>query len=202
MASQTARRYHVLTDDLDDAFFISLEDLLGEIATTTGIDLRFVESRDLGIDQEAHLYRQEDGPVRLTVTEDGNLGIGYFMIEGPNEGVSKIDHTLATRLAARPLAEWQELAEQAKDHEPVLLIKMAIASGEDADPRTLRILADALDSPSTSVRLKAVEAASLTQWQELATPLAKMYEQDDDPGVRDLAGTALQLLLAARSGRR
>ncbi|WP_405095159.1 HEAT repeat domain-containing protein [Micromonospora sp. NBC_01412] len=202
MASQTARRYHVLTDDLDDGFFISLEDLLGEIATTTGIDLRFVESRDLGIDQEAHLYRQEDGPVRLTVTEDGNLGIGYFMIEGPNEGVSKIDHTLATRLSARPLAEWQELAEQAKDHEPVLLIKMAIASGEDADPRTLRILADALDSPSTSVRLKAVEAASLTQWQELATPLAKMYEQDDDPGVRDLAGTALQLLLAARSGRR
>lgn len=197
MTDSAARRYHVFASGLDDDFFIDLEDALGELDYELGFDLRFVETLHPTKGQEIHVYRQEGDSITLTVTEDNELETRYLMTEGLRDTVEQIVDFLSHRLPIRSLAEWQQLAEQRLGTEPTLLIKVALASGEKADNKTLQLLQAGLSSPDRTVRLKAVEAASLTQWSALATPLARAFEQDVDPEVRNLAGQGLRLLLAA-----
>ncbi|MFE4173767.1 HEAT repeat domain-containing protein [Streptomyces sp. NPDC056909] len=192
-------RYHVLSSKPgDEEFFDILEDALASLGENSSVSLSFQDSRQGGERQEIHVYSTESGNLQLFVTDDLDIETRYVMLAAEDvdtlDGVSLV---LAAALAAKSLEDLKLEARQFMERDPVALVRVALASGDRSDVQTLELITEGLRSENREVRIRAVEAGSLTQWHEFAVPLAEIYERDPDREVRFVAGHALQVLLSA-----
>src|SRR5205823_1556872 len=91
-------------------------------------------------------------------------------------------------------AALHEAAERGMEEDPGALVRLALAEGAEADPRTMRLLERALHHSDKELRISAIEAASLTQWPAAKALLAWVRENDPDQEVRRYADEALDAL--------
>ncbi|MCL7376577.1 HEAT repeat domain-containing protein [Streptomyces sp. 35G-GA-8] len=191
-------RYYVLNSRPgDDQFFDILEDALASLEENASVSVSFQDSKQVGEHQEVHSYSTESGNLQLIVTDDRDIGTRYIMLAAKDIDILDQVSVLADALSVKSIEDLRSEARQSMNRDPIALVRVALASEDHSDVETLELITEGLRSEDREVRLRAVEAGSLTQWREFAIPLAEIYESDPDREVRFVAGHALQVLLSA-----
>lgn len=200
MTHDMRRLYIVLADQKEDEeeFLPTIQRLVTWSFTDSKPEMTLRVASHPADWQDVYDFESDDHTSRLIATEDRSIGVRYVMLEGSVHYIESVSRVIQNAFEIVTLRELQRMAEEQLAHEPELLVKVAIASGDEPDPTTIRLLEGALHNVDRTIRMKGVEAAALTQWPQFAPPLAKIYSADEDPEVRWLAGESLRLLVAVK----
>jgi HEAT repeat protein len=173
-------------------FVDTLNDAFDDIAVSKGYRFRYSFSQQGGEGLVRLGYMEDKKRAAISLVDDNHSEVRYLIVEGESDQtVSEIASALRERLPVIPLAELEETARRNFAQDPKTLIRLAVGSGEREDATAAAIIRQALDHPDRNVRLKAVEAASITQWSSLLPELERKRGEDPDPEVRETAGRAL-----------
>jgi hypothetical protein len=187
-----SRHYTILQSDVTDlGFFDELQDALDQLRATTGLTFSYAFSDEPADRLARHVYRERNDRAVLTLVEDHATPVRYLITEAPTrEEVRRVASALEQSLPSVPVEELQRDAAE-PGRRPEGLVLLALGADEAYDEASANIIRDALGSDDPVVRLKAVEASSLTLWSELMLAVEAARDSDPDPRVRELATRAL-----------
>jgi hypothetical protein len=183
-----ARRYYVLRiKPYDNAFMHVFEDALTNIEKETGMMFEYTLHDDAAPGIVRRVYIDDENDVILSLVDDFDTETRYLMVEATSEKMYDLDRLLSTRLDISSLEELQHYAKKNMEHEPSSMIKMALGTASNADPLSLRIIRSGIQNSDRNIRMKAIEAAIITQWKELLSDLEYLVDNDLDPEIRKFA---------------
>jgi hypothetical protein len=186
-------RYAVLRsrDELDE-LFEQLESGLHEVQRRTGLLFAYAYTEEAP-GAKIHIWReQRSNNALIRLVDDQDIPTRYLVIEAADAQTAEaILEALASSLDLATLLELQDMAREAMDREPGLVVRMALATGESADAMSVGLIARALRSPDANLREAGVLAAALTRWHVFLAELERMYEEEADPSAREILAQAI-----------
>ena len=174
-------------------FIDSLFDAFHFIKQQHGLELKYAFFEEGADDLARHVYQDTKKQIILSVVEDLTTPIRYLTIEAATrQEVERLGKWIIDLLPIISLEELQEETRQRMVDDPQTLFRMAIGADEVADPTSLEILRQGLQSEDDLVRFRAAAAASITQWRELLSDVELLSQNDPSPEVREIASLAVQ----------
>ncbi|WP_220448522.1 hypothetical protein [Nonomuraea mesophila] len=173
-----------------------LDDLLWELKERLQIDIIYQELVPRGEHLVEHRYLGEDEAVQVSLANDSKTPVDYLMVTAPHDLAPALVTFLKDHL---PVVEPEELRNRARERaadDPGVLVALAIAAS-DPDEETEFLIRQALQSPEENLRHAAIEAAALTSWPTLLSPLVHLYLNHPETDTRLLAGRSVQALIGA-----
>lgn len=195
-----SRSYLVLRSHPDDtAVFEGIYDAFDRLSVDHGLAFELDSTEEVAEDLVRHLYREASERASLSLVNDWRAGAQYLMAESATPGTAEqVADTLRQVLGGWTLEELRAQAEERLEDEPESMLRLALGSGEHADPRAVEILARGARSDDPYVRFRAAEAAAIAGWPELADVFRPLRDADESPEVRGMAGDAVSA--AERTG--
>lgn len=189
-----SRHTYVLRSDPTDLGFLdTMQDALDHIKTQHGVTFNYAFFEEGGEDLGRHVYWDSGKQAILSLVIDLATHVRYLIIEAASqEEVERLGGWLEEHLPFISLQELQETARSDIMEDPKVLVRLALGTGEQADPVSLEILHNGLQSNDELVRYRAAEATSLTQWPEFVPQLSALAQNDPVSEVREMAYRALE----------
>lgn len=189
----TVRRHYVINTDGDP--FDEFEAAVEQLEEEQGITFEFDEADSPDGAITKYVFYESNGRARLILGDDPDTPARYFIVEARDASLAdRIAGALTNALPVWSTADLREMAERDLAEDPGSMVRMALGASSEADSATLDILNRGLRHDDREVRLSAIEALSLTQWQEAADLLASARDNDPDPELQEYAGRALDML--------
>jgi hypothetical protein len=142
---------------------------------------------------EERIFSTTDGKTSLHHIFDPQSGLSYVVLRGAD--IASHEAKLRDRMETFTLEEIQAEAAQAKGKAKVTAVyRLAIAAPAKFDRDTFDLLVKAMHDPERNVRHAAVWATAYSDWKEFRKPLQEVQAGDEDPGIREDAGTILQAM--------
>ncbi len=183
------------SDPSDDRFFDIFSEALVALGEKHGLEFAYGFYDEVAENLARHVYSEAEGRAMLSIVDDYETPVRYLMIESETQGeIDQIKSWLSELLHCIPLEQLQEDARARMTGDPSMLVRLALGAGEKADSKSLEILISGLRSKDGSVRIKALEAASLTQWPEFEEEFKTLSQSDPNPEVREMAETVRDIL--------
>jgi hypothetical protein len=186
------RRYAVLRCGLKHGQVIPLlEAGLRRLRSEHDLDFCYAYAEDdADTRQEVWLeHPSETAVVRLVNYRP--ISMIYLVIEAVRGDQFRAMGALVDRLPIQSLAELQTAARQCIDLDPTGLIRLAVGAGDQADPVSRSIIAEALSNSTRAIRLAAAMAAGVTRWPDLVPELEVVARREADERVRRMMQGAL-----------
>ena len=189
-----SRLTFILRSQPGELTFIDVfRDALEQVKEQHGFEFRYAQFEQGSDDLGRHIYLETQERSILDLVEDFATPARYLIIEAATqEEVHQLGEWLEEILPFVPLRELQQEARQQIADNPQSLIRMAIGTGEIADPISLKIIRSGINNENNLIRFKALAAASLTQWVEFIPDILNLSQKDLVPEVREMADEALK----------
>jgi hypothetical protein len=187
------RRYSVLRPGLKHGQVISLlEAGLRRLRSEHDLDFSYAYAEDdADTRQEVWLEHPSEAAV-VRLVNYRPISMIYLVIEAIADDQFGAMGTLVARLPIQSLAELQTGARQCIDLDPTGLIRLAVGAGDEADPVSRSIIAEALSNSTRAIRLAAAMAAGVTRWPDLVPVLEAAARREPDERVRRMIQGALE----------
>ncbi len=131
--------------------------------------------------------------VGVTLVDDYSLRLRYLIIESSSlEDIATVNNWLEEDFSFVSIEELEEKARLHMADEPELLVRLAFGGAEAHTPTVFAVLQEGLHHHDAAVRQQAALAAGLLQWPEFVADLRVQWEQEQDTGVREMLGKAIQ----------
>ncbi len=128
----------------------------------------------------------------IDLTCDASTGVSFVSVLVDDAATAtNVAQKLNTFLMLRPASEFVDLALHLPT-DPSALLRAAIASSEDEDPRLAGAVRDGLRSTSEALRGAAIKAAALLTWRSLAGDLQAASTRETVPELKGFLNIALR----------
>lgn len=190
----THRQHLVLDAGPADDLFDIVEANLADPANT-GLEFFLDEVSQPAPDLTHYAFLEENGRARVVLVVDSGTPVQYLVVEAHDPAdTGRLADALARDFQVVSQARLREEAELNLDENPSHLVRMALGAPAEADREMIDILRRGLRSPEHDTRLAAIEAAGLTQWPDLLTPLRETASSEQDAELKLFAETTADML--------
>ena len=189
-----SQSYYVLCSHPGELAFIdTLQDAFDLIKEQYGFEFKYANYEQGAVGLGRHVYWETGKRCIINLVDDFSVPVCYLTVEAATrEEVTRIGGWLTDLLPIFSLPELQEEARNKMLDDPQALFRMALGTGEQADPVSLEILRNGLQNDNDLVRFRAAAAVSLTEWPEFLPDLESMKQQDPSPEVQEMVQLAIE----------
>jgi hypothetical protein len=175
------------------SFFDKFEAALNLIRQQCGLTFKYKGFEKGSEKLGQHIYSEANKQAILYIVEDLETPVRYLAIEAETQvQAENLANWFTELLPIISLQELQELATQRMVEDPQSLIRMALSTGQFADPVSLKVICQGLQSDDDLVRFRAAAAASLTQWSDFLEDLQSLRRQDSSLEVTEMVDLAIE----------
>ena len=177
----TEQTFVLKADPMDEATLAVFAEAVGRLGPDAGGPWIFLDAEERA-GQVVQTWRSASG-AELVLTDDFETGLRYLNLYGlPNDASRAL---LDSITATSPVASRRDFLRRAAAGDEQALYALGLIGGP-ADPEAIRLISDALGNAVPARRQIAAEAAALARWPELASPLSRAADAEDDPDLKRL----------------